>query len=128
MSSESYLLDTSIASAAGYAGHRLHNEVRAKLDRLPNDAVFVSAVSLAETEYGLNLVPSDKQMQRDVRTAMARYKVLPIDRHTAEIYGKVRAILFKQYAPQRSPQQGRNWLHRKPARANYRQSAWYSGK
>ena len=44
MAEEAYLLDTSIASIAGYAGHGLHGTVPAWLDSLNDDVVFISAV------------------------------------------------------------------------------------
>ena len=96
---EGYLLDTSVASAAGYAGHRLHQGVRTWLSGLGDNTVFVSAVTLAESEYGLNLVPLPANIKADIRSAMATYTVLPIDRHTAEIYGRIRGRLFNAYAP-----------------------------
>ncbi len=96
---DGYLLDTNITSRAFYEGSKQHKPIRSRLASLGDDPVFISAVSLAETEYGLKVFPLDKQMQRDIRSAMATYKVLPIDHHTAEIYGKIRASLFSAYAP-----------------------------
>ena len=99
MTANGYLIDTNVAISAFHKGNKLHSRVRAWLGTLGDDPVFISAVSLAETEYGLNLVPTDKKMQRDVRSAMATYKVLPINHHTAEVYGKIRASLFNAFAP-----------------------------
>ena len=99
MANEAYLLDTNIANAPGHEGHRLHREVRAWLDGIEDEAVFVSAVSLAECEYGLNIFPLSAEVQLEMRALMATYRVLPIDHHTAEIYGKIRASLFNAYAP-----------------------------
>ena len=99
MAEEAYLLDTSIASIAGYAGHRLHGTVRAWLDILTDDVVFISAISVAETEYGLHLNPLDVQAQQDIRNTLATFQVLPIDHHTAQVYGQIRAALFNAFAP-----------------------------
>ena len=99
MVQEAYLLDTSIASIAGYEGDERHSEVREWLNGLRDDAVFISAVSVAEAEYGLNLNPLDAQSQQDIRSAIGTYQVLPIDHHTARIYGSIRAGLFRAYAP-----------------------------
>lgn len=55
MADEAFLLDTNIANAPGFEGHRLHEQVRAWLAEKEGEAVFVSAVSLAECEYGLNI-------------------------------------------------------------------------
>ena len=99
MADEAFLLDTNIANAPGFKGHRLHEHVRAWLAEKEGEAVFVSAVSLAECEYGLNIFPLSMQVQHDIRSVMATYRALPIDHHTAEIYGKIRASLFNEFAP-----------------------------
>ena len=100
MAVDAYLLDTSVASIAGYQGHSLHQKVRTWLDAIEDDMVFISAVSVAESEYGLNLNPLPAHVQQDIRRVMTAYKVLPIDHHTARIYGKIRADLFNAYGPQ----------------------------
>ena len=93
------MLDSGIAGIAGYQGHRLHKKVRAWLDGIGDDPVFVSAVSVAESEYGLNLNPLPPSAQQEIRKVMASYQVLPIDHHTARVYGRIRATLFNAYAP-----------------------------
>ena len=99
MAQEAYLLDTSIASIAGYEGDERHARVREWLDGLQDDAVYISAVSVAESEYGLNLNPLDAQSQQEIRNAIGTYQVLPIDHHTARVYGSIRASLFRACAP-----------------------------
>lgn len=96
---EAYLLDTSIASIAGYGGDARHTGVREWLDSLQDGVVFISAASVAETEYGLNLNPLHPREQQDIRSVMCAYQVLPIDHHTAKVYGPIRAALFKKFAP-----------------------------
>ena len=98
MAEDAYLLDSGVASIAGHEGHRLHQQVRTLLEGKGNDAVFVSAVSVAESEYGLNLNPLPAKIQQDIRSVMASYQVLDIDRHTARVYGRIRAALFNAYA------------------------------
>ena len=99
MAEEAYLLDSGIAGIAGYQGHPLHEQVRAWLDGLGDETVFVSVVSIAESEYGLNLNPLPAEIQQTIRSMMASYQVLPIDHHTARVYGRIRATLFNAYAP-----------------------------
>ena len=101
MTLEGYLLDTNMARSACHKGSKPHERVRAWLGTLGDDPVFISAVSLAESEYGLELVQLPAQMKLGIRSAMATYTILPIDRHTAEIYGRVRAILFNSHAPRK---------------------------
>ena len=93
------MLDSGVASMAGYEGHGLYRPIRAWLDGLGDDPVFVSAISIGESEYGLNLNPLPAEVQQDIRSVMASYQVLPIDHHTARVYGRIRATLFDTYAP-----------------------------
>ena len=90
-----------LARAACHKGSEPYERARAWLESLGDDSAFISAVSLAESEYGLELGRLDKKTKRDIRRAMATYTILSIDRHTAEIYGRVRARLFKKHAPKK---------------------------
>ena len=99
MAEEAYLLDTNIVNAASNEGDRLHEKIRAWLDGLGDAAVFTSAVSLAESEYGLNVYPLEAHERQSIREARAAYQVLPINPDTSRIYGRIRAALFDKYAP-----------------------------
>ena len=99
MADEGYLLDTSIASIAVYERHRLHGEVRMRLDSMESDIIFISAISVAESEYGLNLNPLERHELQAIRKAIETYQIMPIDHHTAKVYGEIRAELFRSYAP-----------------------------
>lgn len=97
---EVYLLDTSIASAAWDRGHKAHTTVRNQLAQLAQDRIFVSAITLAEIDFGLKVAPSiDVSRQKIVRGAMKTYQILAIDEHTAQPYSDIRATLFKKYSP-----------------------------
>ncbi len=97
---EGYLLDTSIASASWDYGGPSHNYVRQRLEELGDALVYVSTVSIAEVEYGLQIAPSiDVKRQADVRSAMAGFKALHVDQHTAMTYAEIRANLFRAHAP-----------------------------
>ena len=102
MPSESYLLDTSVATAAWYQRDPRHYAVRDWLKKAGGDTVFISAVSIAESEYGLNIGTADSEVRRQVREARDSFRVLDIDRHTAKIYGAIRGCLFVSYAPRNS--------------------------
>ena len=96
---EAYLLDTNIASVAWDRRAPSHESVRQRLEGLGDALVYVSAVSIAEVEYGLQIAPSiDAQRQETVRSAMISYKVLDIDQHTAQTYAEIRAKVFRTYA------------------------------
>ena len=97
---EGYLLDTNIASASWDYGAPNHRCVRQRLEELGDAIVYVATVSIAEVEYGLQIAPSiDAQRQSIVRSAMADFKVLHVDHHTAKIYAEIRASLFRTHAP-----------------------------
>ena len=125
MAEEAYLLDTNIASAASYEGDRLHEKVRAWLDGLGDAAVFISAVSLAECEYGLNVHSLEVHVQQAIREAMGSYQVLPIDPDTSRIYGRIRAALFTTYAPRNRRNRIASTLCGGLARAHIRQRTWH---
>ncbi|MXZ03304.1 MAG: type II toxin-antitoxin system VapC family toxin [Chloroflexi bacterium] len=95
-----YLLDTNIASAAWDFGSPNHSVVRERLKQLASSIVYVSAITIAEVEYGLEIAPNiDVERQSKVREAMQNYTVLHVDHHTAPVYGKIRANLFRAHAP-----------------------------
>ena len=97
---EGYILDTTICSASWDYGSPRHDYVRTRLGQLENSLVYVTAVSIGEIEYGLQVAPSiDPRRQHAVRAAMASYQVLDVDHHTAQIYGDVRAKIFCKYSP-----------------------------
>src|SRR6266536_2358899 len=100
MATDGYLLDTSVASWLWDAGSPHHATTRTKFESLGDAPTFVSAITVGEVEYGLAVSPAiDPARQGLVRSAMASYQVLPIDRHTGETYGQIRAALFTQYSP-----------------------------
>lgn len=80
-----------------------HPAVVARIAALPEKApLFVSPVTLGEMEYGYqSQFPRDEKREAEFR-AFVQTKVptvLPIDKHTAEAYGKLRAAIFNQFAP-----------------------------
>lgn len=97
---EGYLLDTSVASASWDKRAPRHDSIRERLEGLGGALVYVSVVSIAEVEYGLQVAPAiNAGRQALVRNAMGTYTALRIDRHTAETYADIRADLFKLHAP-----------------------------
>ncbi|MFC1972125.1 type II toxin-antitoxin system VapC family toxin [Chloroflexota bacterium] len=100
---EGYLLDTNIASLAFDAGRNRHTEIRERLGKLGEAAIFICPVSVGEVEYGLKVAyPGDKTRQEAVREALGHYETLLMDRHTAESYSTIRAELFNKYGVKRA--------------------------
>ena len=97
---EGYLLDTNIASASWDLGALRHADVRQRLKDLEDHLVYVSAVTIAEVEYGLHVAPAiDSERQAAVRNAMAGFRILEITEHTARTYAQLRANLFRSHSP-----------------------------
>jgi predicted nucleic acid-binding protein len=97
---DAYLLDTSIASIAWDGGHPSHHQTRGGLAALGDVSISVCAITIAEVLYGLYVSPSiDRQRHDAVRQALEQYHVWDVDRHTAEVYARIRGRLFELYAP-----------------------------
>ena len=96
-----YLLDTNIASAAILEDHGFHEKVRNWLDSVGKNHLFISAVSIAEVEFGLSLNPLPVNVEKEIRQGLSDYTPLFVDKHTLPIYGKIRADILKKYAPKK---------------------------
>jgi predicted nucleic acid-binding protein len=100
MTTEGYLLDTSIASLAVDGQNRYNAAVRGHLAGLGDSTLFVCVFTIGEIEYGLAVSTKiDPTRHSEARAALAEYEVLPVDHHTAREFGRIRAALFKQYSP-----------------------------
>lgn len=106
MATEGYLLDTTVASWLWDGGNRNHESARSRFAALPDAIFFVSSITTGEVQYGLDIaLAMDSGRKTAVRTAMAGFEVLPIDRHSGQTYGGIRAALFATHAP--GPSRGR---------------------
>lgn len=101
---DGYLLDTNIASWACLQSSSRHVEMRNRIVALGKDLVFLSSISIAEAEYGMAAANMDNADRLTIRNALAQYRVLDLDHHTARLYGEVRARLFHRYAPRNNRQ------------------------
>ena len=101
---DGYLLDTNVASWACLESSSRHQEMRGRIAALGNAPVFLSAISIAESEYGMYAAQMDETTRQSIRNALAQFRMLDLDRHTARQYGKVRARLFHRYAPRNNRQ------------------------
>ena len=101
---DGYLLDTNGASWACLESSSRHQEMRGRIAALGNAPVFLSAISIAESEYGMYAAQMDETTRQSIRNALAQFRMLDLDRHTAKQYGKIRARLFHRYAPRNSRQ------------------------
>jgi len=116
-----YLFDTDILSAV--AKKRRPADLVAKLERTPRAAQFTSAVNVAEIYYGIfrmggveeaggagaaknegrRETPQDRLLRYVEEQIFARLTILPFDRETAVVYGKLRAALERKGRPRFEP-------------------------
>jgi tRNA(fMet)-specific endonuclease VapC len=97
---DAYLLDTGVASIAWDVGHPKHEEMRSRLAALGSASIAVCSITLGEVSYGLEVTPAvDEARHHAVRQAMESYYIYNVDKHTVEVYAKLRGELFKQFAP-----------------------------
>ena len=75
----------------------------ARITALPEGApLFVSPVTLGEIEFGYQCQSPRVEKREAEFRAFIQAKapsVLPIDKHTADPYGQLRAAIFDQFAP-----------------------------
>ena len=112
---DAYILDTSVLSAHLDAGHRHHDHIRERVRQLEHHAtVFLSAISLAELGFGVNLaesfgharLPALKKTIADAR----RYRVLDVSHHTAAAYADLKANLARTYLANASAHGRPRWI------------------
>jgi tRNA(fMet)-specific endonuclease VapC len=116
-----YLFDTDILSAV--AKKRRPADLVAKLERTPQAAQFTSAVNVAEIYFGIfrmggpekvggagagknegrRETPRDRLLKYVEEQIFARLTILPFDRETAVVYGKLRAALERKGRPRFEP-------------------------
>lgn len=97
------MLDTNILDYWFNVNRAEHKAVIARIAALPTTApLFVSAVTFGEMEYGYQCQsPRSENRESEFRGFVRDKapKVLPIDQHTAEPYGKLRSAIFDLFAP-----------------------------
>lgn len=100
-----FLLDTQTIRYWFDDSSPFHETVRKTADALPAGShVCVSVITLGEIEYGIALTPFGMggrldEYRRFVRDKLPR--IVPVSGHTAEPYGRVRALLTERFPPPR---------------------------
>ncbi len=84
-----YLLDTNIVS------HIVRNESKViqKLFSLPTSAIYISVITYAEIQYGLQKRLNAKTLRNTINELLKRVEIVEWDQRAANVYGKVRAKL-----------------------------------
>ena len=87
-----YLLDTETISYL----IKNTNDIRSKLELHKNEELFISAITLAELEYGAFVSSKPGYYNVAIARILSHIKVLPFDDSAAVEYGKIRAELKKK--------------------------------
>lgn len=112
---DGYILDTSVVSPFLDPGHRAHFRARQSVLQIEASApLFLSAVSLAELQFGVNLaaafghsrLPTLEQALVEAR----RYRTLDITHHTARAYSDLKATLARTYLPNATAKGRPRWI------------------
>lgn len=97
-----HILDTNAFRWWVDAANPHHAEAVARITELGDTFVFLSTITAGEVEFGLarphNL---DQEIVRSIRQGLSRFKILEIDRHVTECYGRLRAWLLERFRPER---------------------------
>ena len=100
-----FLLDTCIWSYWFDVKREQHVNVKSNVQKLPSDSILgISIISWGEVVYGHKAESPDEtliQAEYIQFIKSKRPKTFEIDIHTANKYGKLRALLFEKYAPKR---------------------------
>ncbi len=95
-----HLLDTNIYRAWVEGKHERHAEVVRRVGELGGTYAYVSVVTVAEVEFGLSRPHRlSTELVQEIRRGLSEFRVLAINHHVAEPYGKLRAWLVEKYGP-----------------------------
>ena len=88
-----YLLDTDIVS---YAMKRSNDAVVQRLDTTPSNTIAISAIVLAELEFGRANMPGNTRNDETLRALLRNTTVLPFAKSACAAYGKIRTDLKRR--------------------------------
>ncbi len=103
---DSYILDTNIISALLKVDHPRHIDVESAISSIaPDSSKYVSVVTLAEIEFGLELARFNSLDTPQLRDIVERARAMPlhaVTRHTAKCYGEIKAAVATKFLPKRA--------------------------
>ena len=110
-----YLFDTSVISAFLDAEHSRYDEIREAVAQFdPADPQYLSAISLAETAFGVRMAeafkPNAAKRFKEVLRMARRRTALAVTRNTAMVYARLKTDLAKRYLANASRQGRPRWV------------------
>ncbi len=91
-----YLIDTNICI---YLITKRSESVRKRIEKEKPYQVAISAISVAELEYGVAKSRHIEQNRTALRNFLSAFEIIPFDDRDAEQFGVVRALLEKRGQP-----------------------------
>lgn len=91
-----YLIDTNICI---YLITKRSESVRKRIEEEKPYQVAISAISVAELEYGVAKSRHIEQNRTALRNFLSAFEIIPFDDRDAEQFGIIRALLEKQGQP-----------------------------
>lgn len=96
-----YLFDTSALSTSLDSRHPRHGDVRVAINELDSEPTFLSAIVLAELDFGARLAETASARQspylEEILTKARGHAVLELTRHTAAAYAELKTKLAGAY-------------------------------
>lgn len=90
-----YMLDTNICIFLLSKRKPVYFEKLDKLQNKINNRIAISAIVLAELQYGIANSQRQEQNQRDLNALLSKFEILSYSEECAFFYGNVRAVLKK---------------------------------
>ena len=88
-----FMLDTNICI---YLIKHRPQRLRNRFDRIPMGNIVISAVTIAELEYGAAKSSRPEQNRAALAVFASALETIPFKHRTARIYGRIRALLEKR--------------------------------
>lgn len=98
-----YLLDTNVWS--DWYNPAKNSTILQYVQQLPAAVrLHISVITIGEIEFGINVMTKKQQVAFNVEgfgkfVSSTTPNLVPVDKHTANTYGRLRAQLFEKYAP-----------------------------
>jgi tRNA(fMet)-specific endonuclease VapC len=90
-----YMVDTNICIFLLSKRKPVYFEKLDKLQNKINNRIAISAIVLAELQYGIANSQRQEQNQRDLNALLSKFEILSYSEECAFFYGNVRAVLKK---------------------------------
>jgi len=105
-----YLLDTSVWS--NWYNPEKNSDISQHIQQLPKTIkLHISVITIGEFNFGFNVMTQKEQTVFNIDSfrkfvSNKTPNLVPVDKHTADTYGRLRARLFEKYTPNNKKRKG----------------------